>query len=43
MWWQQVVVTFFFFFFFSGIFGNSLELTINNEMVIFFYVEGCNG
>jgi len=31
------------FFFLWSIWSNSLELTINNEMVVFFGVEGYNG
>ncbi len=30
-------------FFFWSFWSNSLEFTINNEMVVFFNVEGCNG
>jgi len=30
-------------FFLWSFWFNSLELTINNEMVVFFYVEGYNG
>ncbi len=32
-----------FFYFFWSFGTSSLELTINNEMVVFFNVEGCNG
>ncbi len=43
--WQQVVITFFlsFFLLIWSFWSRSLELTINNEMVVFFNVEGCNG
>jgi hypothetical protein len=34
---------FFFFFFLWSFCFSSLELTINNEMVVFLNVEGCNG
>jgi hypothetical protein len=33
----------FFVFFLWSVWFSSLELTINNEMVVFFNVEGCNG
>ncbi len=32
-----------FFLFLWSFWSSSLELTINNQMVVFFYVEGCNG
>jgi hypothetical protein len=32
-----------FFFFFWSFWFNSTKLKINNEMVVFFYVEGHNG
>ncbi len=31
------------FFLFWSFWSSSLEFIINNEMVVFFYVEGCNG
>jgi hypothetical protein len=34
---------FFFLSFLWSFWSNSLELTINNEMMVFFNVEGCNG